>query len=88
MTTSEGGYCSGNTIVKEQMLADLHEGIDAATKLGLYVIVDWHMVGATDPADKNPLTLSVTVEAVAVPLKKIVGVDCDATSICTIEEES
>ena len=56
MTTSEGGYCSGNTLVKEQMLADLHEGIDAATKLGLYVIVDWHMVGATDPADKNPLT--------------------------------
>lgn len=56
MTTSEGGYCSGNTLVKEQMLQDLHEGIDAATKLGLYVIVDWHMVGATDPADKNPLT--------------------------------
>ena len=56
MTTSEGGYCSGNTVVKEQMLQDLHEGIDAATKLGLYVIVDWHMVGATDPADKNPLT--------------------------------
>ena len=56
MTTSEGGYCSGNTVVKEQMLQDLHEGINAATKLGLYVIVDWHMVGATDPADKNPLT--------------------------------
>ena len=56
MTTSEGGYCSGNTLVKEQMLQDLHKGIDAATKLGLYVIVDWHMVGATDPADKNPLT--------------------------------
>ena len=38
------------------MLKDLHEGIDAATKLGLYVIVDWHMVGATNPLDKNPLT--------------------------------
>ena len=56
MTTSEGGYCSGNELVKEKMLADLHQGIEAATKLGLYVIVDWHMVGANDPADKNPLT--------------------------------
>ena len=38
------------------MLEHLHRGIDAATKLGLYVIVDWHMVGAENPADKNPLT--------------------------------
>ena len=54
--TDESGFCSGNSLVKEQMLKDLHEGIDAATKLGLYVIVDWHMVGATNPLDKNPLT--------------------------------
>ena len=38
------------------MLADLIEGVDAATKLGLYVIIDWHMVGAESVADKNPLT--------------------------------
>lgn len=56
LTTSEAGYCTGGEIVKKQMLEDLHEGIDAATKLGLYVIVDWHMVGAIDPLDKNPLT--------------------------------
>ena len=54
--TGEAGYCSGNKVVQEQMLADLHEGVEAATRLGLYVIIDWHMVGATEPLDKNPLT--------------------------------
>lgn len=54
--TDESGYCNGNSQVQKQMLSDLHEGIDAATKLGLYVIVDWHMVGAINPKDKNPLT--------------------------------
>lgn len=54
--TSENGYCTGTEAKKKQMLEDLIEGIDAATKLGLYVIVDWHMVGADDVADKNPLT--------------------------------
>ena len=38
------------------MLETLERGIEIATELGLYVIVDWHMVGAEDPADKNPLT--------------------------------
>lgn len=56
MTTSEGGYCNGTESTKKQMLADLEEGIEAATKLGIYVIVDWHMVGASEEADKNPLT--------------------------------
>ena len=56
MTTSEGGYCNGTEQTKKQMLDDLEEGIEAATKLGIYVIIDWHMVGATEAADKNPLT--------------------------------
>lgn len=54
--TSESGYCSGNPTIKQQMYDDLCRGIDAATKLGLYVIVDWHMVGAANILDKNPLT--------------------------------
>lgn len=54
--TDENGYCSGGEAKKEQMLQDLHEGIEAATGLGLYVIVDWHMVGAENVLDKNPLT--------------------------------
>ena len=54
--TDESGYCDGPPSVKREMLEALERGIDIATELGLYVIVDWHMVGATNPADKNPLT--------------------------------
>ena len=54
--TDENGYCDGGEAKKKQMLEDLKEGVDAATALGLYVIIDWHMVGAENEADKNPLT--------------------------------
>ena len=54
--TDENGYCTGSDVTKKQMLEDLIEGVDAATALGMYVIIDWHMVGADNPADKNPLT--------------------------------
>ena len=54
--TDENGYCDGGETKQEEMLTHLYNGIDAATKLGLYVIIDWHMVGAENVADKNPLT--------------------------------
>ena len=38
------------------MLETIQKGIEIATDLGLYVIVDWHMVGAENVLDKNPLT--------------------------------
>lgn len=53
--TDENGYCDGGSSKQKGMLQDLYEGIEAATKLGLYVIVDWHMVGAENEKDKNPL---------------------------------
>ena len=54
--TDEDGYCDGSESRKKQMLEDLKRGVEAATQLGLYVIIDWHMVGAENDADKNPLT--------------------------------
>lgn len=54
--TDENGYCDGSASVKKKMLNTLIKGIDIATELGLYVIVDWHMVGAENVLDKNPLT--------------------------------
>ena len=54
--TDEDGYCDGSETKKKQMLETLQRGIDIATQLGLYVIVDWHMVGAENVLDKNPLT--------------------------------
>ena len=41
--TDEDGYCDGSEATKKTMLETLHRGIDIATELGLYVIVDWHM---------------------------------------------
>jgi len=57
MYTSEwGGYCvsTGN---KTQLKNLIKKAVEYATELGLYVIIDWHMLGA-DEADKedcNPL---------------------------------
>ena len=56
MYTAEGGYCEKDESGKEFLYNKVVEGILAATALDMYVIVDWHMVGAEDPADKNPLT--------------------------------
>ena len=54
--TDENGYCDETPERKNNMLQNLKNGIYIATKLGLYVIIDWHMVGAENPLDKNPLT--------------------------------
>lgn len=54
--TSEGGYCNSTGNNHTYLYNTVVNGIDYATKLGLYVIIDWHMVGAVEVADKNPLT--------------------------------
>ena len=53
--TSEGGYCEASITKKKELYDLVCKGIDYATRLDMYVIVDWHMVGAEDPNDKNPL---------------------------------
>ena len=54
--TDEDGYCDGSESKRKKMLETIQKGIEIATDLGLYVIVDWHMVGAENVLDKNPLT--------------------------------
>ena len=54
LTTSEGGYCD-NPAGREELYNLVVKGVKTATEVGLYVIIDWHMVGAEDPNDKNPL---------------------------------
>ena len=54
LTTSEGGYCD-NPAKREELYNLVVQGVKYATEVGLYVIIDWHMVGAEDPNDKNPL---------------------------------
>ena len=53
--TAEGGYCECNATKKEELYNRVLEGVRIATKLDMYAIVDWHMLGEEDDNDKNPL---------------------------------
>ena len=41
------GYCSGGN--KSEIEELLEKGVDAATELGLYAIIDWHILSDNDP---------------------------------------
>ncbi len=49
MYTGEGGYCSGAD--KSSMETLVSQGVEACTELGMYVIIDWHIL-----SDGNPNT--------------------------------
>jgi endoglucanase len=55
MYTAEGGYCESDDAKKEYFYNLVLNGVKYATALDMYVIIDWHMVGATDVNDRNPL---------------------------------
>ena len=42
----DGGYCSGGD--KEQLKQLVKDGVSYATDLGMYVIVDWHILSDGD----------------------------------------
>lgn len=46
-TDESGGYCSGGD--KEQLKSLIDNGVNYATELGMYVIIDWHILHDTDP---------------------------------------
>ena len=41
MYTAENGYCGGNAANMEAMV---DKGVKACTELGMYVIIDWHIL--------------------------------------------
>lgn len=49
-TAEEDGYCVGSEENKKTLLDVIDRGVRAATELGLYVIIDWHIL-----SDSNPL---------------------------------
>lgn len=51
-----GGYCTGGN--KEELKALIDKGVQAAAKLGMYVIIDWHVLG-----DQNPQTYKSEAKA-------------------------
>lgn len=46
-TAESGGYCAGGD--KEQLKQLVKDGVSYATDLGMYVIVDWHILSDCDP---------------------------------------
>lgn len=46
-THEYGGYCAGGD--QSQLKALIGTGVDAATDLGMYVIIDWHVLQEQDP---------------------------------------
>lgn len=48
-TAESGGYCSDGN--KDNLKALVDDGVDYATELGMYVIIDWHIL-----SDNNPQT--------------------------------
>lgn len=51
MYTAEGGYCESSEAGKQAFLDIIDTGVQAAAELGMYVIIDWHIL-----KDNNPLT--------------------------------
>lgn len=49
-TAEENGYCVGDEENKKELMKVIDRGVKAATELGLYVIIDWHIL-----SDSNPL---------------------------------
>ena len=49
MYTAEGGYCEGGDANKDKLKTLIDTGVQAATDLGMYVIIDWHVLNDHDP---------------------------------------
>lgn len=47
MYTAEGGYCEGGN--KANIKSTVISGVDYATDLGMYVLIDWHILHDLDP---------------------------------------
>lgn len=46
-TDESGGYCNGGD--KEQLKSLIDQGVKACDELGMYVIIDWHILHDSDP---------------------------------------
>lgn len=57
-TAEYNGYCTGDAANRSALKQKIYEAVDAAEKLGLYVIIDWHIL-----SDNNPQTYQSQAKA-------------------------
>jgi endoglucanase len=57
-TAEYNGYCTGDAANAKQLRKQIYSAVDAADKLGMYVIVDWHIL-----SDGNPKTYQSQAKA-------------------------
>ncbi|MCR5144079.1 MAG: glycoside hydrolase family 5 protein [Lachnospiraceae bacterium] len=50
-TGESGGYCSGGN--QAELIAIVEKGVDYATELGMYVIIDWHILSDNNPQNNQ-----------------------------------
>ncbi len=55
-TAEYNGYCSGGN--QDELKALVKKGVDAATELGLYVVVDWHILSDSNPWNNKDAAVS------------------------------
>lgn len=53
-TAEYNGYCTGGKENQKNLRKKIYEAVDAAEKLGMYVIIDWHILSDHDPATYQP----------------------------------
>ena len=63
-TEEYGGYCAGGD--KEQLKQLVKDGVSYATELGMYVIVDWHILSDCDPNQNKDEAIAFFREMAAV----------------------
>ncbi len=56
-TAEEDGYCVGDESNREKLLDVIDRGVRFCTELGLYVIIDWHILADSNPQINKELAL-------------------------------
>ncbi len=56
-TAEEDGYCVSDDANREKLKEVVDRGVKAATELGLYVIIDWHILSDSNPLMHKDLAL-------------------------------
>ena len=49
-TAEYNGYCTGDKENQKKLRKSIYDAVDAAEKLGMYVIIDWHILSDGDPS--------------------------------------